>query len=338
MFGGGPINMVGAQAGPPSFSAWPMPGPGYSFASPMTPASVPVTAEGFNQPSGASWESDVPVMANSRVAPSPYAQYLEAGDLVLALDAVPESRDAVRLAKEEMVQALNVAAANDWLRKQCAQCNDWLDKNLPAGDPLRTASEFVFDAALADPASFFGQQSPSVRALLAYRTGHGIMSRLRLLGPNMTQSNMVTSTDLIGGSSLSADHGDTQVAWVVRGSAKTRNIWGPLATVGRHLWLALRRTDDDVFQLETYMNKNFGDVVDQAALMYAGRDGRLERAACYYVGRVSVRGRVTARDAFALKRAIDGSNLGEAHKLASMLELFDITVAPRRHGTYMTLY
>lgn len=329
--------MMGAQSGPPTFSAWPMPGPGYSFAPPTTPASVPVTAEGLNQPSGASWQSDVPVMANMRVAPSPYAKNLAAGDIVFAVDAVPESRDAARLAKEEMVQALNVAAANSWLRQQCALCNDWIDKNLPAGDPLRTASEFTFEAELADPTSSLGQQSPSVRALLAYRTGHGIMSRLRLLGPNMTQSNMVESSD-VGGYSLSADQGDTQVAWVVRGSAKTRNIWGPLATVGRHLWLVLRRTEDDVFQLETYTNNNFSDVVDQGKLMYAGRDGSAERAACYYVGVVSVRGHMTARDAYALQRAIDGTNLDEAKKLASMLEMFDITVAPRRHGTHLTLY
>lgn len=339
MFGGGPINMMGAQSGPPSFMAWPVPGPGYSFASPMIPQPVTMRPEQLNQPQGASWESDVPVMGNSRVAPSPYAKFIEGGDLVWALDAVAGTRDAKRLHEEERVQAMNAACVNDWLRQQCQLCNAWLDKNLLAGDPLRTACEFEFDRQLNDPATFIGGQAPAVRALLAYRTGHGIAARLRLLGPNLTQANMVTTTDFSRGSSLSADQGDTQIAWVARGSSKTRNIWGARATVGRHLWMVLRRdAAADVFQLEPYHNDNFSDVLDQAQVMYAGRDGRMERAAAYYVGKVSVRGTVSTRDAFALQRAISGADLAESHKMCNMLELFDVTVMPRRHGLRALVY
>lgn len=334
MFSTPAITMAGMQGGAPTFSPWPMPGPNYSMAPPMAPHPVAMTPDSFNQPSGASWESDVPVMANARAAFSDHNKGLEAGDYIWTLAPVPGSVEERRLFQEGRVRPFNIAMANLWLREKCKEANDWVAKNLTS-DPLATACEFEFERARHDPNSTIGRRSEEVRALLAYRTSAGVRSRFVQLGANMTQPNMVTSTNLELGGSLSASQNDTQVAWCVAGSAQTRNIWGLSAIVGRHLWVLIKRTEDGVFQLEPYMHDGLSDLLPPGAGMYRGANGDFERAAYYYIGVVSVRGRVTVRDRLAVEAAWKPKTLATAHSAANMLELINVTVAPSHHGLYM---
>jgi len=346
MFASVPSNiMPPTQSGLPSFRAFPM--PGGTYAHPAFDQAPPAPLPTLVQPTGASWLSDIPVTGNAVVVSTEYAKYLEGGDIAFAIR--PPQTDSMMgaqaMARARKLQAFNLFTLNHWLRKHSTDANDWVAANL-AGSPLATCSEHEFDFAMMDPGSELATKSTAVRALLAYRTAHGIRARLDYLGPIPNQPNRLTSTNIDRGS-LSAEQGDTSMAWTVAGPAYVQNVWGAEAIVGKHLWLQLKRVDG-VFQMVPYVSTlDLSTCVPDSARFYTGVNGlpNGERCINYPVGLMVARGRRTVRDDIFLQTArgiadktkpqLVVVSMDDAHKACADLERIQIATAPRLLGSFV---
>jgi hypothetical protein len=179
------------------------------------------------------------------------------------------------------IAAFNLYTVNYWLRKRC---RDAYAKSTPA---LLARSEFAWSTFYAERPDL-----PNDEEFMRnhYLSATGIMRRIFFLGPNITQSNLLRSHPISGGS-MSADADTTQIAWVARGPTKIHNYWGSDATmVGKHLWLVLRREPHAgaPFQFVPWVSESgFSTTVDDArAVQYFGHTGAVEEAPAIYVGMV----------------------------------------------------
>lgn len=348
MFASTPTNIMPPTAsGLPQFQAFPV--PGGSYAHPAFGQTPPAPLPTLVQPTGASWLSDIPVTGNAVVIPTEFAKYLEGGDVAFAIRP-PQTDTALgaqSLARARKVQAFNLFTLNHWLRRFSLEANDWVAQNL-SNTRFASCSEREFDLAMQDHTSELGTKSAAVRGLLAYRTAHGIRSRLDYLGPIPNQPNRLTSTNIERGS-LSAEQGDTDMAWVVAGPAYVQNVWGADAIVGKFLWLQLKRVDD-VFQMVPYVSRlDLSDQVPDDARFYTGVNGLPDGERCinYPVGLMVARGRRTVRDDIFLQLArgiVDKTKpqlavvpLNDAHKACADLERIQIATGVRHHGSFLVL-
>jgi len=337
--------MPPTASGFPQFQPFPV--PGGTYAHPAFGQTPPAPLPTMIQPTGASWLSDVPVTANAVVIANEYAKYLEGGDVLFSLRP-PETSTmlgAQAMARSRRLLAFNLFTLNHWLRQYSQMADDWVQKNLSGA--LLNCSEQEFDLAMHDPASPLANRSATDRALLAYHTAHGIRSRLAYLGPVRNQPNLLTTTNIERGS-LSAEHGETQVAWVARGPAHVQNVWGADAIAGKTLWLQLKRVNGDggrtFFQVVPYVSRlSWADGVPDEARFYTGVSSVPlgERCVNFAVGLMVMRGRRTVRDAMFLQTAtgVAGATsaaLEVSHKAYADLERVQVAVMPRRHGRYVT--
>lgn len=347
-----PAVMPGPESGPPSFHMWAAPGPKYTFNSPMQAPPININPRGDIEPEGASWVSNIPVMANGRVLRTPNSKFLEASDPIWKLRP-SRTRDSIAEQASMRLDVYNLPAVNNYLLEACVKADDWVDTNLrsKAGSivaqqlaRLADCGGYEFEEALEDM-DLLGSRPESVRGLLAFRTSNGIKTRFDFLGVNMTQANMVTSADIREGS-LSAEHEETQVAWVARGPAEVINLWGAGTIIGRHLYVLIKPVLkalnprepsklSPVFQLVPYMSDDLSIVVPPGDDIFINRVGQPEPCARYYVGMVAVRGRVATREN-AFRLSAIGSDQTAAHSASQHLERLNITVQPQRNGSFIT--
>jgi len=346
-----PAVMPGPESGPPTFHMWSAPGRNYTFNSPLAPPPININARGDIEPEGASWVSNIPVMANGRALKTPYTQFLNASDPIWVLRP-SRARDDIAQQTAQRLNVFNLPAVNNYLVEECQKADEWVAQQLsnvrgsviaPRLANLATCGDYEFEEALED-ADLLGQRPESTRGLLAFRTSNGVATRFSYLGVNMTQPNMITSVDPNEGS-LSAEQDDTQVAWVTRGPAEVVNLWGPGAMGARHLHVLVKpvskvlnpRQPDNVtrvFQLVPYMSADLSDVVPPGDDIYINRAGLPEHCARYYVGMVALRGTVMTIDT-SFRQMAAGSDPSKAFTAHQHLERINVTVQPQRHGSFI---
>lgn len=316
-------------------------------------ASAPVPG---SQGAGTSFITEIPVVYNvSLRRDDQYNKYIESADLLFRIRPVGD-----RMAQDELRskchRVLNLASLNDWLRKMCQAAETTAEGLLQTPNnplaPLMAGKEAVLNAALfpldADKQSTFSHNDALA---LQFLTAEGIQRALCYLGPNASQSNLVRQQDIREGS-LSASQGHTEVAVGSRGPFDVRNVWGGKATLGKYLWLQIRRDDEGArstklgglsrmgqFEVKPWVSDTDCDRrVDGAALSYTGYAGYSERCVNILVGQVVMRGRRTVRDDRVLEQA---SNTGtkrdveQAYLRAQTLEVLKVAVAPSWGGLYV---
>lgn len=332
--------LSGANLMPPPSSVLPfqpLPAPGAGYTTPAFGQRPPMPELSNNnfQPSGKPWMSDAPTVGSAALVYRESNKYLEGGDILFAIRTPEMLRELSfgNLARQRKMLALNLPALNEWLAANSLAANALVQSKGLAG-----LSEGTIELALTAGDGL----TPQERETLAFATAHGIASRLLYLGPARNQPNLMTSIDVDRHGSLSADAGDSQVAWVVQGPAQVHNVWGPDAMEAKYVWLQLRRTEHNVFQmLPKTTATSIASLLDPQDLYYRGASGIHERAVNYCVGQLVARGRRTAMDDLMLKTAINVYRpqvppaLGAARSACQELEHPWVMTKARKHGFYV---
>lgn len=326
---------------PFAFTSTPVPGAPYS-----APGIGSIADPGVFRPTpnNASWISEIPVMGNAPAANLPTNKYLEAGNLIFALNSELQTNKHVR---RGAIFFYNLACLNAWLRTQSLAAQQAVAEDSRRFNPLL----FEHPEAAWDLQEY--REAPAtarMRELRSFLTASGVARLVSYVGVNMTQPNMVTSA-YIGDGSMSARDEQTQVAWVSRGPARiTNNVWGHAATPGKHLWLQLRLTDVDsprigpfaqagAFQFVPYMNDDMSSSIAPAMRHYTGLTGYSELCTNIYVGQMLLNGTQAMRDDTIRKRAagiaLGDRDLADAHMACQLLEQIEIAVHPQRHGSFV---
>lgn len=316
------------------------------------------------------WASEVPVDGQVKVVPSEryYTRYLEAKEQIFSIDTLTPST-ADRRVREAAVFAFNIYTVNQWLKDRCVETNKWLVDNGASGvyadlltRPESAWNERIFSSRVITDAST-GKQQPETDQQtlnrLYYATGAGIAHVVHYLGSNNTQSNDLRAADISRGS-ISAEAGNTMVVFGVRGPHEMRNIWGPQALPGKHLWLLLRRvrapgtsggnehqanattgsnvhlSATDFFQVTPYVRVDWDGTIEPSQQFYTGLTGYRERTVAFYVGRCLMNGRRTVLDDTFRESACgltSGISMDECHHRTQMLEVITVAVQPQAFGS-----